>query len=82
MAKIRNVDIERLNGEVLPERTVLSAVPMDGGSSVAGCGVSGNLSQGNAVSGSVFGFAAGNNQCGWTNTAGNATGLSLGTLTL
>ena len=31
MAKIRNEELDQLAGELLPERTVLSTVPMDGG---------------------------------------------------
>ena len=31
MAKIRNEELAQLAGELLPERTVLSTVPMDGG---------------------------------------------------
>jgi hypothetical protein len=85
MAKIRNDELVQMNGEVLPERTVLSALPMDGGSggggASIGCNVGGSLTQSNGVAGSILGFAAGNNQCGLSNT-GTATGLSIGDVTL
>ena len=75
MAKIRNEELEQLAGEVLPERTVLSAVPMDassGGTSI--CSPNG---QSNSVAGNLFALGiAGLNQCGLSNQ-GQATGFDL-----
>lgn len=72
MAKIRNEELGQFAGELLPERTVLSALPMDGGSS-AFCSPN---TQSNAISGSILAILAANNQCGLTNT-GQAVGLGL-----
>jgi len=80
MAKIRNEELVQMNGEVLPERTVLSALPMDGSGGAAsniGCNVGGNLTQSGGVSGSILGFAGTVNQCGLSNTATNTAGLGL-----
>jgi hypothetical protein len=72
MAKIRNEELAQLTGEVLPERTVLSAVPMDGG------GALNNLCQGNqqnqigSQNGNWFTDNINNPQCGLTNSSDNS----------
>ena len=67
MSKIRNEELELLAGEVLPERTVLSAVPMAGGTGLSICSPN---TQTNSVSGNllVLGLAQ-TNECGLTNSA-------------
>lgn len=72
MAKIRNEELVQLDGEVLPERTVLSTVPMDGGGSAnfsPFC--SGNQISAGNTSGSVLSgiLSPSNVQCGLTNTS-------------
>ena len=74
MTKIRNEELDQLVGEVLPERTVLSTVPMDGGSGSVLCSPN---TQANSVSGNLLALGiAGLNQCGLSNQ-GQATGLDL-----
>ena len=73
MAKIRNEELVQLTGEVLPERTVLSTVPMDGSAGTTLCSPN---TQANAVSGNLLAIAGQTNQCGLTNT-GQSVGLGL-----
>lgn len=73
MAKIRNEELDQLAGEVLPERTVLSAVPMDGGAGTVICSPN---TQANSVGGNLIPIVGQLNQCGLTNQ-GQAQGIGL-----
>ena len=70
MAKIHNEELDLLAGELLPERTVLSAVPMQG---LAFCSPN---TQTNAVEGNLIAIVGATNQCGLENTA-QSIGLGL-----
>lgn len=65
MAKIRNEELGQFAGELLPERTVLSALPMDAGSS-AFCSPN---TQTISTSGNLLAIVGATNQCGLFNTA-------------
>lgn len=75
MAKIRNEELDQLAGEVLPERTVLGAVPAahpNGGP--LGLSLCNHVNQGQNVTGNAVAIAIDLSQCGLTNKASN-TGL-------
>lgn len=72
MAKIDSKDLDMLAGEVLPERTVLSAMPTEwGGAPFA------PFCSPNSQSVTGGGIIAANNQCGLVNT-GHASGIGIG----
>jgi hypothetical protein len=72
MAKIRNEELAQLAGEVLPERTVLSAVPMDGGGQISSCNGGQNVS--GSQNGNWFSSGVINPQCTYngSNTGENS----------
>jgi hypothetical protein len=72
MAKIRNEELAQLAGEVLPERTVLSAVPMNGGSGVSSCNGGQNAS--GSQNGNLISVGLINQQCTYngSNTGENS----------
>ena len=72
MAKIRNEELHQLVGEVLPERTVLGAMPAAAPFSPF-CSPN---NQSNTVSGDLVAIVGASNQCGLTNTA-HSDGLGL-----
>ena len=65
MAKICNEELDQFTGEVLPERTVLSAVPADpsGGAPFS------PFCSPNHQTNAVGGITGATNQCGLVNTA-------------
>ena len=73
MAKIRMEELDQLAGEVLPERTVLSAMPSDPGGAPFSPFCSPN-NQSASIAGSIVAVQAANNQCGLTNS-GHASGI-------
>ena len=75
MAKIRMEELDQLAGEVLPERTVLSAMPSEVGGAPFSPFCSPN-DQSASVAGSIGVIQAANNQCGLTNT-GHASGIGV-----
>jgi hypothetical protein len=78
MARIRNEELDQLAGEVLPERTVLSAVPAGGGANGSPLGLTlcNHVNQGQKVTGNFIAIAVDLSQCGLTNK-GQASGLGL-----
>ena len=78
MAKIRNEELDQLTGEVLPERTVLGAMPAGGGK---GHGLNlllcNHVDQSQHVSGNIIGIAVNLPQCGLTNNSKGAGLLGL-----
>ena len=77
MAKIRNEELDQLAGEVLPERTVLSSVPMDPGGSAPLTNFCNQINQGQAQYGNVAN--GGNNlpQCGFAQQGGKAKAFGI-----
>jgi hypothetical protein len=67
MAKIRTEELDQLAGEVLPERTVLSAMPADPSSAAPFSPFCSQNNESSTVAGSVIATQASNNQCGLTN---------------
>jgi hypothetical protein len=76
MAKIRMNELDQLVGEVLPERTVLSALPSDPGGAAPFSPFCSPNDQSNSVAGSIIASQGANNQCGLTNN-GEAFGGAL-----
>lgn len=75
MAKIRMEELDLLAGEVLPERTVLSAMPSEVGGAPFSPFCSPN-EQSASIAGSIGSVEAANNQCGLVNT-GHASGFGI-----
>ena len=79
MATIRNEELDQLAGEVLPERTVLSSVPVPGGAhgSPQASNFCNNISQSQQVTKNLIVIAISNNNCGIGNKADNKVDLGL-----
>jgi hypothetical protein len=79
MAKIRKEELDQLAGEVLPERTVLSAMPADpsGGAPFQYFCTPNNQGQTGSQNGNWFTDNINNPQCGLTNKSDNAAGGGL-----
>ena len=75
MAKIRNDVLDQLAGEVLPERAVLSAVPMDGGAPFSPFCSPNN--QPSTINDNHWADVVNNPQCGLTNHGDNYAGGGL-----
>ena len=71
MAKIRSEELDQLTGEVLPERTVLGAVPAGGGHGLILCN---HADQSQHVNNNFIGIAVSLPQCGLSNKS-QAAGL-------
>jgi hypothetical protein len=76
MAKIRNEELDQLAGEVLPERTVLSAVPADPGAGAPFSPFCSPNQPYNSVHSNLIAVAGNNQQCGLSNQGqGNGVGI-------
>lgn len=68
MAKIRYEELDALTGEVLPERTVLGAMPAAGhGANGLGLNLCNNVNQSQTQSGNILAIAINLPQCGLSN---------------
>jgi hypothetical protein len=80
MAKIRKEELDQLAGEVLPERTVLSAMPADPSGGAAPfqyfCSPN-NQQQSGSQDGNWFTNNINNPQCGLTNKSYNDAGANI-----